>query len=132
MYAQRQRLDSVEADLEQVKISIRQLEAAELGRQALGVAAVEDLRSLPSPTVEATPKGIRAALNECVRQYGIRNGGTNSVYQEAWGKLYRELRLREHFDARRRASNRDLKPLDVVENDGKMAQLYAIAREVLG
>ena len=101
LYAQRQRLDSVESDLELMKISIRQLEAAELGRQALGVAAVESLRLLPSPTVGVTPKTLRAALNECVRQYGIKNGGTSSVYQEAWNKLYRELRLRDHFVGRK-------------------------------
>lgn len=131
LYAQRQRLDSVEADLELIKVSVKQLEAAELGRQALGTSAVENLRLLSSPTVEASPKTLRASLNECVRQYGIKNGGTNSIYQEAWNKIYRELRLRDHFDAKRRASNRNLKPLDVVENDGMLPNLYAIAREVL-
>jgi hypothetical protein len=131
LYAQRQRLDSVEADLELVKISIKQLEAAELGRQALGVAAIESLRLLPDPTVDATPKTIRASINEWVRQYGIKNGGDSATFQEAWNKLYRELRLRDHFDAKRRAKNRKLKPLDVVENDGMLPKLYAIAREVL-
>jgi phage regulator Rha-like protein len=131
LYAQRQRIDLVEADLEQVKLSIRKLEAGEVERKALGVTAIESLRLLPKPTVAASVKTVRASLNECVRQYGIRNGGAQELYQEAWNKLYRELRLRDRFDAKRRASNKGIKPLDVVESAGKMDILYAIACEVL-
>lgn len=132
LYDQRQRVDTVMADVEQLKLAVRRLEGVEEGRRALEAGAVESLRLLPGPTVEAPSKSTRSALNELVRQYALKNGGGDTLYREAWEKVYRELRLRDHFDAKRRAKNQNKSKLEVIEAAGKMEITYAIAREVLG
>lgn len=130
LFDQRQRLDAVQKDLGDVQASVKQLEAAEISRKALEDSAIESLRTLPEPTVATKDKPLRASLNECVAQYGITHGG-GAAYPEAWTKIYRELRLRTSFDAKRRAKNSKKGTLDLIEDAGLLPQLYAIAREVL-
>jgi hypothetical protein len=111
-------------------VSVKALEASEAGRKAQEAQAIENLRQLPSPTVEAADRTLRSVINECVRQYAITNGG-GEAYQAAWSKLYRELRYRYHVDVRARAKHGKMSCLDVIEQAGLLEQLYAIATDVL-
>lgn len=113
-----------------IKASVQALQASEADRRAQEAQAIESLRQLPAPTMEAQDRSLRSVINECVRQYGITHGGKNA-YQEAWSKIYRELRYRYHFDAPARAKHRKMSRLDVIEQEGLLPQLYAIASKVL-
>lgn len=111
------------------------LEAAQ-AEQSTRIARIEaraevaetELRALPPATVTAPEKSARAALNERVRAWGIANGG---AFREAWNKVKRELYYRSSFDADARARHQGIPWLDVVEREGQMPTLYAIAAEVL-
>ncbi|MGB3205188.1 MAG: BRO family protein [Crinalium sp.] len=90
--------------------------------------AEAELKALPTAPFKAVPKSSRAKLNEIVRNYVAR---TNGDYREVWNKLYRELRYRVGYDVKRRAEIRQEKPLDILEQNGLLDHLLAIACEIL-
>lgn len=84
--------------------------------------------ALPKPSDPAPEKTTRAVLNELVRSFVATSGAD---YTATWGKLYRELYYREHFDVKARALEKGQNLLDLVEDAGLLDALYAIACEVL-
>jgi prophage antirepressor-like protein len=90
--------------------------------------AESELKALPEATVSVAPKTSRAKINELVRNYVAR---TNANYREIWRKLWKEFFYRCHYNPVQRAKNRGIKPLDVIEQDGKIEDLFAIACELL-
>lgn len=107
---------------------IEALEADMQAQQAKQRAAEEALSLLPEPSEPAPAKSIRASLNERVRSF-VSSSGVE--YTTAWGKLYKELYYRAHFDATTRTLAKGQHMLDLVEEAGLLPTLYAIAREVL-
>lgn len=82
----------------------------------------------PERAPSTAPKTDRMRLVELVQFYAV----THSVpFHLVWEKLYRETRQRLHFDAVQRAKNNLVKPLDEIENNNLMAQVYGIASEIL-
>ncbi len=132
LQAQRRRLDAMQKDLGTIQTSVQELQAAEAQRQTAEAQALEDLRSLPEPSVKVADKSLRATINECIRQYGITHGG-GAAYTEAWQKVYRELKYRHSFDvdARFRNCKGRRTKVDIVDEAGLLPQLYAICIEVL-
>ena len=90
--------------------------------------AESELKALPEASTPAPVKTSRAKVVEIVRNYVVR---TNASYQEVWRKLYHEVSYRCHYNAVQRAKNRGVKPMDVIEQDGKIDDLFAIACELL-
>lgn len=90
-----------------------------------------DLCNLPQPSVKAKEKTVRASLNEIVRSY---SRSRFVPYSEVWGNLYRELYSRLSYNVRVRWKNCKYQyknKLEMIENDGYLENLYAIAKEVL-
>ena len=90
--------------------------------------AEAELKALPTAPFKAVPKSSRAKLNEIVRNYVAR---TNGDYREVWNKLYRELLYRVGYNVKYRAEIRKEKPLDILEQNGLLDHLLAIACEIL-
>ena len=86
------------------------------------------LLALPEPTSPAPEKTTRANLNERVRSSAkVRQ----LPYSFVWNQLYRELKYRKSFDVEARADHCKKERLDIIEEAGLLADLYAIACEVL-
>jgi len=110
---------------------------AEQGRRLARVEANQavagtDLVHQPAP-VAAAPKLTDRAL--VIQRVNLFVRATTSCethhYRNAWSLLFGDLRLRCHFDAKRRAAASGLSALDEVERAGLMPTFYAIAYEVL-
>jgi hypothetical protein len=70
----------------------------------------------------------RGKINMIVRDYAQRTG---TDYAKIWGKLYRELYYRSHYDVKARCRHSGKKKLDQIEADGKIETFYAIASAIL-
>lgn len=106
----------------------RDRDIAEIKETLRGKQEEAETPLLPAPTVDAPQKSVRAALNELVRSAARRR---DVPYNILWNKLYHEMKYRIGFDADIRAANSGLDRLDIIEAEGHMDELYAIACEIL-
>lgn len=89
------------------------------------VKATAALEAIEPADEAPKPKTVRAKINELVRGYCYALKVNHVV---VWNKLYHELKYRYSFDvAARVRNNPKLKPLDVVEREGYLNELYKIA-----
>ena len=121
MYAQEARLCQQDSRLSQVENSLAVLTEE---RQT----ATRDLRALERAPEAAPPLSLRARVNQRVRAYCRAR---SADHREVWRKLYHEMYYRCQFNAQERARNAGKLALDVVEEEGLMPDLFAIASEVL-
>ena len=85
---------------------------------------IEERRALlPAPSIKP-----RDHVNMLVRNYAKDTGVS---FREAWGLLYKEYSYRTHSNPRTVASNRKMKVLDYIEEEGEIGTLEAVAIEVL-
>jgi hypothetical protein len=117
----RKQLKRQQAQINQQQIQIDGL--LEIQRQAQ-----EELTALPYSEQPAPEKSTRAKINQIVRNYVSR---TNVEYRSVWQQLYKELYYRCGVNVSIRAKHRNANLLDVVEEDGLIEQLHAIATETL-
>lgn len=94
-------------------------------KQQVAEQALLTLERAPEKPAE---KNTRARLNELVRAYCRATSLAHSVI---WNRLYHELYYRCHFDAKSRAKHKSQSTLDVVEQEGRLEDLYQIASSVL-
>lgn len=110
---------------------LRKVEQAVAHAEQQRAQAMEDLAALPVSDVPAPVKTWRACVNERVQAYGNAIGAESKDYEDIWHKLYNELYWRCQYNVKIRAENAGMRKLDVVDRDGKMRALFAIACEVL-
>lgn len=91
--------------------------------------ALEMAGSLPEPGVEAAPMSKRAALNAVIRSYHMLSGIS---CQDVWNDLYRQCYYRMHLDIKARAANRGVRPIEFIEQEGILEEVYAIALAIFG
>jgi hypothetical protein len=91
-------------------------------------AATLALKELPRSDREAPPLKTRAKVNRLVRDYAFAN---SLDFDAVWNRVYMEFRDRHQFDAKVRAKNDGVRPLDVIEKAGLMEELFAVVSEVL-
>lgn len=89
--------------------------------------ATEALLALPEPQVEARKMTDRALIRQVVNSYAMSTGMS---HQLVWNKLYQECYYRLQINVTLQAKNKKLKPLDILEQEGVMTEVYAIACEI--
>lgn len=123
-----QRMVDNEKRLKKLEEEQRKIKEEQEENRQRAIEAAEVLGVLPQSEVKALKPSDRAAINQLVRAYATNN---NTSYTNIWSKLYQELYYRYSYDAKARAKNSKNSALDCVERDGHMANLYAIASEIL-
>lgn len=93
---------------------------------AMQKAAIGVLEETPRSDQAAQPLTTRAKVNMLVRRWVVACD-LNRDFERAWNYLYEQFYYRNHFDAKRRAENSGLSPLDEVERAGRIEELYALA-----
>ncbi len=63
-------------------------------------------------------------VNAIVRQYALNHGG---CYEESWNKLYHLYNKVAHKNIKRRARNKKVRPLKMIEMLGDMETLEVLA-----
>jgi hypothetical protein len=104
-----------------VEGNVRQLVAV----RAEAAQALQAADRSPEP---APDKPLRAKINELVRLYCRR---TATKFEDAWGRLYKEVYYRCQFNAQERSKHSGRMKLDEIEEAGLLPDLWAIASEVL-
>jgi hypothetical protein len=93
---------------------------------AMHKAAIGVLEETPRSDRDAAPLTTRAKINMLVRKWVVACD-LNRDFERAWNYLYEQFYYRNHFDAKRRAENSGMSPLDEVERAGRLEELYALA-----
>jgi hypothetical protein len=97
-------------------------------------SAEYDLTTAERSSESATCKTLRASINELVRAYHRYHGVEHRLI---WQKLYSEVYYRLNINPQTRAKNLSTKlgkkvtAIEIIEQEGLLGQLYAIASEVL-
>lgn len=68
---------------------------------------------------------LRAQFNKAVRDLAIRKG---KPFDQAYDEVYEILSAQEHIDIKRRAENRGVKPIDVVEQSDLLVKATRLAK----
>lgn len=90
--------------------------------------AEDELATLPVSDTAAAEIPVRGRINKIVRSYVDR---THTGYHVIWSKLYSELYYRYSFDVKARCRHSGRKPLDEIEFNGMLDNLFSIASEIL-
>jgi hypothetical protein len=91
------------------------------------VEATRALKRLPPPSVPPPPLTLRDAIRMCVNNYVQATG---MEYRDAWNQLYDAAYYRLKYDVRARTRNSRQSKLAQAEADGRIAGLYALARDL--
>jgi len=76
---------------------------------------------LPAPPI-ASRDELRRIVNKAANESGDYSG--------TWNRLYQEVYYRLHINAKTRAENSGIQALDIIEDQGLLAETIAIAREI--
>lgn len=68
---------------------------------------------------------LRAQFNKAVRDLAIRKG---KPFDQAYDEVYEILSTQEHIDIKRRAENRGVKPIDIVEQSDLLVKATRLAK----
>jgi len=98
------------------------------GLVAIQRAGQVSLLEAPRSEKPAAPLTTRAKVNRLVRDYTFKH---SLDHDAVWNRLYTEFRDRYQFDARVRAKNAGVRPLDIIAAENLMEELFAVASEVL-
>lgn len=90
-------------------------------KDAIEQEASRGLLALPGPKDLPIPRTIRSLLVERMRAVANARSGN---HRDFWNELYREYLYRSRIDLKRRAKNRNKKPIDMAEEMGVLAKLY--------
>lgn len=92
--------------------------------------AQQSLFALPAPKVPAPIRTDRSLIVECIRQYVQKTHGSGKDYALAWDKLFTECNYRFNTNLTTRVKHTGKSKLDLLEDDGALIQVYAIACEI--
>lgn len=92
--------------------------------------AQKALFELPAPQVVAPIRTDRSLIRECLAQYVRSKNGSGQDYAFAWEKLFTECNYRLNTNLTKRHNSTGKDRLDLLEEDGSLIQVYAIACEI--
>jgi hypothetical protein len=120
-------------------VSIEREQAAQSNRLATietklleSSTELESLRALPPATVGAVAKTDGMNTVALIKAYAAANFG---VYHEAFNMFHREIEYRLRIDLKTREKNAKVKGkrlVDIIDESGKSAEIYAVARALFG
>lgn len=102
----------------------------ELARDIAEVPRAAPAATMANPALPPPPAPVltdRMRLNWHIRIYCVAN---RRDYEETWNQFYTEVRYRLGFDAKVRAKNQGLLPIDCLDHAKLLPQAYAIAKEI--
>jgi len=79
---------------------------------------------------DASDDSVRHQISELVSKYAKSFGGAD--FQATWIRLYREFGSRHGINVYEAARPMKLEPLDFLEKEGKLPELYAVAILIFG
>jgi len=92
--------------------------------------AQQALFELPAPIVAAPVRTDRSLIRECINKYVRSVNGTGKDYASAWEKLFTECNYRLNTNLTTRSKHTGKDRLDLLEEDGALIHVYAIACEI--
>lgn len=72
----------------------------------------------------------RVLIKNLVDKYAVEFGDRD--FNGCWWRLYKEFGDRYQMNVRARADNRNIRPIDYLESEGLLSELYAVAILVFG
>jgi hypothetical protein len=86
----------------------------------ISIPKKEEVKQIAPPLV--TRDELRRIVNKAANESGDYSG--------TWNRLYQEVYYRLHINAKQRAENSGAMALDIIEDQGLLADTIAIAREI--
>jgi hypothetical protein len=125
MIEQRRRQIAAEKRIAGVEERVGLIEAEKYNAQ-------QALFELPAPRVSTPMRTERSLIREAVSQYVRKKAGSQKDYALAWEKLYIECNYRLNMNLTRRARESGADKLTILEREGALTEVYAIAKDIFG